>query len=59
MHRSTDDIGASTFTDIDRSVMSVKVGAPVSSLPQCTSVSVMSVVIKLTPHIPRGGGEDY
>jgi len=41
------------FTDIDRSVMSVNVGAPVSSVPQCTSVSVMPVVSKLTPHIPN------
>ncbi len=53
MHRSTDGIGAPTFTDIDLSVMSVNVGVPVSSVPQCTSVSVMSVVSKLTPHIPR------
>jgi hypothetical protein len=32
MHRSTDGIGAPTFTDIDLSVMSVNVGAPVSSV---------------------------
>ncbi len=33
MHRSTDGIGAPAFTDINLSVISVNVGAPVSSVP--------------------------